>query len=111
VHYACRTCDTCRHVVHLRNAFPHLPQKVRNYSQGVKQKLALAQAFMEEQRVLMLDEPFNALDADSVDQIRKLLRDFRDEGRTIVFTSHNSEDINLLADRVMRINRGTVELR
>lgn len=88
---------------------PDLKQKVRQYSLGMKQKLALAQSFMEGQQVLVLDEPFNALDVDSVENVRGLLKSFRDEGRTIVFTSHNSEDVDLLADRVFRINAGTVE--
>ncbi|GAA1710866.1 ABC transporter ATP-binding protein [Isoptericola hypogeus] len=88
---------------------PDARQKVGNYSLGMKQRLALAQAFMEGQRVLVLDEPFNALDADGVEEVRDMLRIFRDEGRTILFTSHNQEDIDALADAVHRINRGTLE--
>ncbi|MFT3860336.1 ABC transporter ATP-binding protein [Micropruina sp.] len=88
---------------------PRLPQKVKNYSLGMKQKLALAQAFMEEQQVLILDEPFNGLDATSIERVRSLLLEFRDEGRTIIFTSHNSEDMKLLADRCWRINNQTLE--
>ena len=79
-------------------------QKARNFSLGMKQKLGLAQAIMENQQVLLLDEPFNALDADSVERIRALLTAAKNDGRTIVFTSHNSEDIDLLADSVYRIN-------
>lgn len=89
---------------------PGLKQRVRNYSLGMKQKLALAQAFMEDQRVLLLDEPFNGLDAHSVDQTRALLRDLNREGRTIIFTSHNAEDMDLLAQERLRINRGTLEV-
>lgn len=88
---------------------PDARQKVRNYSLGMKQRLALAQSFMEGQKVLVLDEPFNALDASGVDEVRALLTGFRDEGRTILFTSHNQEDVDLLADTVHRINRGTLE--
>ncbi len=80
-----------------------IKQKVRNYSLGMKQKLELAQAFMEGQQVLVLDEPFNALDADSIDLVRALLVQLRQEGRTIVFTSHNAADIDALADRRYRI--------
>lgn len=83
---------------------PATPQRVRHYSLGMKQRLALAQAFMEDQKVLVLDEPFNALDATGVAEIRALLSSFRDEGRTILFTSHNSEDIDLLADTVHRVD-------
>jgi len=88
---------------------PRLTQRVKNYSLGMKQKLALAQAFMEDQQVLLLDEPFNGLDATSVERTRELLCEFRDEGRTVIFTSHNAEDMTLLADQQFRINNHTLE--
>lgn len=89
---------------------PDAKQKVKNYSLGMKQKLALAQAIMEDQQVLILDEPFNALDIDSIENIRKLLLSFKEEGRTIILTSHNQEDINLLCDQVYRIRNFKLEL-
>lgn len=89
---------------------PGARQKVRNYSLGMKQRLALAQTFMEGQQVLVLDEPFNALDAGGIDDVRGLLREFRDEGRTILFTSHQQDDVDMLADVVHRINRNRLEL-
>jgi len=88
---------------------PKTPQKVKDYSLGMKQKLALAQAIMENQQVLILDEPFNALDAESVYTIRELLKTFRSEGRTILLTSHNQEDIDLLCDEVYQLNRQTLQ--
>jgi ABC-2 type transport system ATP-binding protein len=88
---------------------PSARQRVRHYSLGMKQRLALSQAFMEGQQVLVLDEPFNALDADGVREVRELLAGFRDEGRTILFTSHNADDIDALADTVHRFNGGTIE--
>lgn len=88
---------------------PDLPQAVGRYSLGMKQKLALAQAIMENQRVLLLDEPFNALDEASVEAIRALLRRFKEEGRTIVFTSHHREDVAALADREVVIIDGRVQ--
>jgi ABC-2 type transport system ATP-binding protein len=75
----------------------------------MKQKLALAQAIMENQQVLILDEPFNALDIDSVENIRALLLEFKKEGRTIILTSHNQEDIQILCDKVYRIQRYKLE--
>ncbi|MEC1716526.1 ATP-binding cassette domain-containing protein [Schinkia azotoformans] len=74
---------------------PEAKQKVKNYSLGMKQKLALVQAFMENQEVLILDEPFNALDSSSVKIVRQLLLDFKREGKTIILTSYNHEDIDL----------------
>lgn len=84
-------------------------QKVKDYSLGMKQKLAIAQAIMEDQQVLILDEPLNALDEDSVKNIRNLLLQFKDEGRTILMTSHNQEDIKVLCDIVYRINKYKLE--
>lgn len=88
----------------------HAHQLVKNYSLGMKQKLAIAQAIMEDQRILILDEAFNALDHDSVENLRKLLLSYKAEGKTIIITSHNQEDINALCDFVYRINNSKLEL-
>lgn len=87
---------------------PSTPQPVQQYSLGMRQKLGLAQAFMENQRVLLLDEPFNALDEESRTVVHQILTEFHTEGRTIVFTSHNAEDIANLATRAVRIKNHTV---
>ncbi|WP_036218202.1 ATP-binding cassette domain-containing protein [Lysinibacillus sphaericus] len=84
---------------------PDNKQKVKHYSLGMKQKLSLAQAIMENQEVLILDEPFNALDSESVENIRKLLLDYKNKGKTIFLTSHNQEDIDLLCDQVLTIDK------
>ncbi|MFT3860989.1 ATP-binding cassette domain-containing protein [Micropruina sp.] len=78
---------------------PTLKQRVGQYSLGMKQKLALVQATMEQQMVLLLDEPFNALDETSVGIVRSLLLRLNAEGRTIVFCSHNAADVEELATR------------
>ena len=83
---------------------PSARQRVGQYSLGMKQKLALAQSFMEDQQVLILDEPFNALDQESVTNTRAMLAGLHDEGRTIIFTSHNPDDVGHLATRVVTIN-------
>jgi ABC-2 type transport system ATP-binding protein len=87
---------------------PDLKQKVRNYSLGMKQKLALAQALMEEPEVLILDEPFNALDTTSVRELKQTLLGLNDDGVTILFTSHNQVDIDDLATRRLAIENETV---
>lgn len=84
-------------------------QKVKQYSLGMKQKLAIAQAIMEQQDILILDEAFNALDHDSVLRLRKLLLSFKKDGKTIILTSHNQQDIDALCDSVYRINQGRLE--
>jgi ABC-2 type transport system ATP-binding protein len=85
---------------------PSLKQKVRHYSLGMRQKLALSQAFMEDPRVLVLDEPFNALDIESVQMVRERLLAFKESGGTVIFTSHNEADVSALADRVLELRNG-----
>lgn len=83
--------------------------QVRNFSLGMKQKLSLAQTFMENQQVLLLDEPFNGLDKKSVVRVRELLLELSKEGRTIVFTSHNEMDLGALATRRVEITESTIK--
>lgn len=87
---------------------PDLKQRMKHYSLGMKQKVALAQAFIEEPLVLLLDEPFNALDSDSAATVKMMIREFHEAGGTVVFTSHNPEDIRELSERIIRIENGTV---
>ena len=68
-------------------------KKVRKYSLGMKQKLRLAQAFMEKPKILILDEPMNGLDKKSVLVVRSILNRFVNNGGTLLMTSHNAEDI------------------
>ncbi|WP_020008120.1 ABC transporter ATP-binding protein [Salinicoccus albus] len=88
---------------------PTAEQKVKNYSLGMKQKLALAQAIMEDQDILILDEPFNALDIDSTERMRNLIFTLKEQGKTIIFTSHNQEDIDILSDHVFRVRNFNLE--
>lgn len=77
--------------------------RVVNYSLGMKQKLGIAQAIMENQDILLLDEPFNALDEMSHAKMIELLKKLKEEGKTILFTSHNFGDILTLCDFVYKI--------
>lgn len=87
---------------------PDDKRKVRAYSLGMKQKLAIAQAIMEEPDMLILDEPFRGLDAKSLDKIRELLINYNKRGGTIFLTSHNFEDIDMLCDCVYKMADGTL---
>ncbi len=86
-----------------------MKKRVSTYSLGMKQRLRLAQAIMEEPDLLILDEPMNALDDDGVSEIRDLLLSLKKEGKTIILTSHNSDDINILCDSVCSISKGKFE--
>lgn len=84
--------------------------KVKNYSTGMKQKLKLAQALMENPSILVLDEPFNGLDKESVKYFRKELLDLKEKGLTIIITSHYQEDIDQLCDIVYEIIGGELKV-
>ena len=88
---------------------PDSKKVYRKFSLGMKQKLAIAQAFMEEPKVLLLDEPMNALDEEGVEEIRQLLLKYRQPGRCILITSHNREDIEILCDEVFEIKSGVLQ--
>ena len=75
-------------------------KKVGKYSLGMKQKLRIAQAIMEKPKILILDEPTNGLDKKSVVVVREILKKFIKKGGTLVMTSHNKEDMNILCDQV-----------
>lgn len=88
----------------------HDPRKVRKYSLGMKQKLSLAQAFMENPDLILLDEPTNALDEASVMKFRELIRKHAKRGAIILIASHNKEDILSLCDCVYRVNHQQIEV-
>ena len=85
---------------------PDSKRPVKKYSLGMRQRLAIAQAIMEEPQLLILDEPLNSLDEEGVEDIRSLLLDMRSKGKTIILSSHNKEDIHLLCDIVIRLKHG-----
>lgn len=82
----------------------------RKYSLGMKQRLIFAQALMEKPDILMLDEPTNALDADGVNTIRKLILGEKERGTLIMIASHNREDVKIMADVVYSVKNGCVAL-
>lgn len=87
---------------------PNNKEKVRNFSLGMKQRLGVAQAIMEDPELLILDEPMNSLDKSGVILIRELIMSLKQEGRIILITSHNSDDIDYLCDYVFEIKEGSI---
>lgn len=83
---------------------PENKTKVDSYSLGMKQKLGLAQAIMENQEILVLDEPFNALDFQTYNDVKEIIRLLQAEDKTILLTSHNYDDIEQLCDVVYIID-------
>lgn len=83
-------------------------KKYGKYSLGMKQKLDIAQAIMEKPEILLLDEPFNGLDDESVKLIKKLIIDLKNGGNTIIIATHIKDDIENFCDEVIRFDMGTI---
>ena len=88
---------------------PDLKRHVRKYSLGMRQRLGLAQAIMENPDLLILDEPMNGLDKDGVADMREYLLALKEQGKTILIASHSAEDIDILCDTVCEIDKGRLE--
>jgi ABC-2 type transport system ATP-binding protein len=88
---------------------PDMKRSFAKYSLGMKQKLGIAQALMEKPRLLVLDEPMNNLDEESIARTREILMDLnKKEGVTILMTSHDEQDIRTLCNAVYLIKDGTM---
>ncbi|MDD3487872.1 MAG: ATP-binding cassette domain-containing protein [Candidatus Pacebacteria bacterium] len=83
-------------------------QKVKTFSKGMRQRLILAMALMNDAEILFLDEPTSGLDVESTRLIRQLIRKFNKDGVTIFLTTHNIEEADLLCDRVAIMNQGKI---
>lgn len=87
-------------VMNLVGLDPDDKKTVRTYSTGMKQKLGIAQAIMENQKIILLDEPFNALDFKTNQEIVKVLRRLKADGKTIIMTSHQHEYLEKICDKL-----------
>lgn len=90
---------------------PSSKLRVGKYSLGMKQRLGIAQAIMEDQQLLILDEPMNALDKDAVKEMRKLFLSFKASGKTMLVVSHNEGDISTLCDEVYEFDGAKIKNR
>ena len=89
---------------------PQSRKKVCHYSLGMRQRLAIAQATMEDQAILILDEPMNGLDKEGVAEMRKFFVEQKERGKLILLASHNKDDIELLCDEVYEMNHGILAM-
>ncbi|WP_449036351.1 ABC transporter ATP-binding protein [Peptostreptococcus stomatis] len=89
--------------------FDNKDEKVRKYSLGMKQKLGIAQAIMENQELIVFDEPINALDDDSIIMFRNIIKRKKEEGKTILISSHNKEHLEDLFDYTVKMNNGSIK--
>lgn len=89
---------------------PYMKKPVGKYSLGMRQRLGLAQALMEDPQLLILDEPLNGLDKHGAAHIRELIKSMRDEGKTVLLASHNQMDIDELCDTVCEMDGGVMTM-
>lgn len=75
---------------------------------GMRQRLGIAQAVIEDPEILLLDEPMNGLDDQGVKEMRDRLLSYKQKGVTILLASHNREDIELLCDEVFHMDHGSI---
>ena len=87
---------------------PYLKIPVRKYSLGMRQRLGIAQAIMENQEILILDEPMNGLDKKGVESVRDLILKLKQDDKLILLTSHNNQDIDILCDEVYEMDNGEI---
>jgi ABC-2 type transport system ATP-binding protein len=95
-------------MLQLFGLFDRRHERVDGFSRGMKRKLCIAMALMNESSILFLDEPTSGLDVQSVLTIRNLIKKMNDEGLTIFLTTHNMEEANKMCDRVAIINNGKI---
>lgn len=87
---------------------PDSDKKVKKFSLGMKQRLNIAQAIFENQKIILLDEPTNALDEDAVQLIYKIIREEKSRGATIIVATHHREDLKEVCDVILKIAEGKI---
>lgn len=100
--------ERIRSVIRQVGLDPDSKKHVGKYSMGMKQRLGLAQALMEDPELLILDEPMNGLDKSGVDEMRQLLLQLKEQGKTILIASHNPDDIRILCDTIHEMDAGVM---
>ena len=95
-------------VLEIAGLGPSVDRKVRTYSQGMKQRLGIAQAMLGMPDLLLLDEPTNGLDPPQIREMRQVLRDYAKDGRTVILSSHLLGEVEQTCTDVVVMHRGTV---
>ena len=88
---------------------PYNPKKVKEYSLGMKQRLGIAQAIMENPDILILDEVTNGLDEEGIAMVYEILSQEKEKGKLIIISSHYKQDIESLCDRIFLIKNQTAQ--
>ena len=101
--------DAIRKYMELAGLNPDDKKRVGNYSLGMRQRLGIAQALMEDPDILILDEPMNALDHNGIEDMRKVLLKMKEKGKLIIIASHVRDDIDILCDEVYGMDAGIMK--
>ena len=100
--------EEIRNAMRIVGLDPDSKKHVGKYSLGMRQRLGIAQAIMEDPDILLLDEPLNGLDNEGVEEIRKVLLSLKEKEKLIILASHSKEDIQILCDTVFRMDHGKI---
>ena len=87
---------------------PDSDKKVKKFSLGMKQRLNIVQAIFENQKIILLDEPTNALDEEAVQLIYKIIREEKSRGATVIVATHHKEDLKEVCDVILKIAEGKI---
>lgn len=101
--------ETVKRYISLVGLNPDDKKHVGKYSLGMKQRLGIAQAIMENPDILILDEPMNGLDNQGVQDMHRLIKTLKEEGKTIIIASHSTYDIEDLCDTVIEMSAGKIQ--
>lgn len=97
-------------LLRLFDLLEHADSTVKSYLLGMRQKLAIVQALMEHQHLIVLDEPTNGLDQESVAMFLAEMRHQRDKGNTVIIASHHSDELNQIADHIYTMREGMLSV-
>jgi ABC-type multidrug transport system ATPase subunit len=100
--------ERCREVIRVVNLDPSLERPVGQYSQGMRQRMSLARALLNDPKILLLDEPFSNVDARSAREMAGLLKGLRDQGRTILVVTHQASLLEGVADEFVWMEAGQI---
>lgn len=101
--------DQIMETLKLVNLENEADKKFKKYSLGMKQKLGIAGVLMESPKIMILDEPFNGLDDESTEKIRKILLKEKEKGKLILIATHIKEDIEILGDVIYKMDKGVIK--
>lgn len=102
--------DETERLLRLFDLLEHAGSTVKSYSLGMRQKLAIVQALMEHQHLIVLDEPTNGLDQESVAMFLAEMRHQRDKGNTVIIASHHNDELNQIADHIYTMREGMLSV-